>query len=106
MAEQRVTYCSTEEGGRSECGLLPGEGRAKKLREGGREEAAVQCKNSMVVKGGRMARKERGEGGEEASNTHSSPSALFSHYCLFSLKFLSLLVKMPTRFSVSVLLNQ
>ena len=62
----------------------------------------MQCKNSMVVKGGRMARKERGREGRGESQQYSSPSALFSHYCLFSLKFLWLLVKMPTWFSVSV----
>ena len=59
----------------------------------------MQCKNSMVVKGGRMARKERGREGRGGSQQYSSPSALFSHYCLFSLKFLWLLVKMPTWFS-------
>ena len=65
MAEQRVTYCSTEGGREIRMWVVARGGKSKKA-EGGREEAAVQCKNSMVVKGGRMARKERGRGGEEA----------------------------------------
>ena len=55
MAEQRVTYCSTEEGGREIRMWVVARGGKSKKAEGGREEAAVQCKNSMVVKGGRMA---------------------------------------------------
>ena len=61
-------------------------GKSKKA-EGGREEAEVQCKNSMVVKGGRMARKERGRGGEEASNTPAHLHCFLITVCLASSSF-------------------
>ena len=80
-------------------------GGREEQKSRGREEAAVQCKKQHGRKRGSYGT-EREREGRGGSQQYSSPSALFSHYCLFSLKFLSLLVKMPTRFSVSVLLNQ
>ena len=65
MAEQRVTYCSTEEGGRSECGLLPGEGGKSKKAEGGREggsSSAVQKQHGR--KRGSYGTEREREGGE------------------------------------------